>query len=330
MVPTMPYPGRRSQDARAPGGPETPGQGGARRLGSIPPWFASARRAHLRRPSFCSSARASSARRSRSRPRGSASRSSPSIAIADAPAMQVAHRSHVIAMTDRRDAPPRHPRRAARLRRARDRGDRHAHARRARGRGGHRHPDGARRPGSRWTARASGASRRRQLGPPDVALRLRVGPSTSIARRVAKRGAAVRGQADHELVGQGAERGRTSRDEAERAYTYAQEHGRTGGGKVIVEGLVDFDYEITMLTVRHAGGTSLCEPGRASPGARRLPRELAAAAHVRGGLARGRAHRACRHRRPRGPRHLRGRALREGRRRCSSARSRRARTTPGW
>jgi phosphoribosylglycinamide formyltransferase 2 len=48
--------------------------------------------------------------------------------------------------------------------------------------------------------------------------------------------------------------------EGELAYTYAQEHGRTGAGKVIVEGFVDFDYEITMLTVRHAGGTSLCQP----------------------------------------------------------------------
>jgi phosphoribosylglycinamide formyltransferase 2 len=44
------------------------------------------------------------------------------------------------------------------------------------------------------------------------------------------------------------------------AYDHAQEHGRTGAGKIIVEGLVDFDYEITMLTVRHARGTSFCEP----------------------------------------------------------------------
>jgi phosphoribosylglycinamide formyltransferase 2 len=51
-----------------------------------------------------------------------------------------------------------------------------------------------------------------------------------------------------------------SREEAALAYTYAQENGRTGAGKVIVEGLVDFDYEITMLTVRHARGTSLCQP----------------------------------------------------------------------
>ena len=44
------------------------------------------------------------------------------------------------------------------------------------------------------------------------------------------------------------------------AWKYAQEGGRAGKGKVIVEGFVDFDYEITMLTVRHAGGTSFCEP----------------------------------------------------------------------
>jgi phosphoribosylglycinamide formyltransferase 2 len=50
------------------------------------------------------------------------------------------------------------------------------------------------------------------------------------------------------------------RDGAERAFTYAQEGGRTGAGKVIVEGLVEFDYEITLLTVRHAGGTSFCAP----------------------------------------------------------------------
>jgi phosphoribosylglycinamide formyltransferase 2 len=48
--------------------------------------------------------------------------------------------------------------------------------------------------------------------------------------------------------------------EIEAAYAYAQEHGRTGAGKVIVEALFDFDYEITILTVRHAGGTSFCAP----------------------------------------------------------------------
>ncbi|TLD72427.1 formate-dependent phosphoribosylglycinamide formyltransferase [Phragmitibacter flavus] len=44
------------------------------------------------------------------------------------------------------------------------------------------------------------------------------------------------------------------------AWQYAQEGGRAGRGKVIVEGMVDFDYEITMLTVRHSGGTSFCAP----------------------------------------------------------------------
>lgn len=44
------------------------------------------------------------------------------------------------------------------------------------------------------------------------------------------------------------------------AWEYAQQGGRSGAGKLIVEGFVDFDYEITLLTVRHAGGTSYCEP----------------------------------------------------------------------
>jgi len=46
----------------------------------------------------------------------------------------------------------------------------------------------------------------------------------------------------------------------EKAWSYAQEGGRAGQGRVIVEGFIDFDYEITLLTVRHAGGTSFCEP----------------------------------------------------------------------
>jgi phosphoribosylglycinamide formyltransferase 2 len=44
------------------------------------------------------------------------------------------------------------------------------------------------------------------------------------------------------------------------AWEYAQAGGRAGKGKVIVEGFVDFDYEITLLTIRHAGGTSFCDP----------------------------------------------------------------------
>ena len=44
------------------------------------------------------------------------------------------------------------------------------------------------------------------------------------------------------------------------AWEYAQVGGRAGKGRVIVEGFVDFDYEITLLTVRHVGGTTFCQP----------------------------------------------------------------------
>lgn len=50
-----------------------------------------------------------------------------------------------------------------------------------------------------------------------------------------------------------------SAQDLDAAWQYAQEGGRAGKGKVIVEGFVDFDYEITLLTVRHIGGTSYCE-----------------------------------------------------------------------
>jgi len=48
--------------------------------------------------------------------------------------------------------------------------------------------------------------------------------------------------------------------EIDHAWQYAQEGGRSGGGKVIVEGFIDFDYEITLLTIRHKDGVSFCEP----------------------------------------------------------------------
>jgi phosphoribosylglycinamide formyltransferase 2 len=48
--------------------------------------------------------------------------------------------------------------------------------------------------------------------------------------------------------------------DVDKAWEYAQSGGRTGKGKVIVEGFVDFDYEITLLTVRHRDGTSFCDP----------------------------------------------------------------------
>ncbi len=47
-----------------------------------------------------------------------------------------------------------------------------------------------------------------------------------------------------------------SESDIQQAWDYAQEGGRAGKGKVIVEGFIDFDYEITLLTIRHRGGTS--------------------------------------------------------------------------
>ena len=44
------------------------------------------------------------------------------------------------------------------------------------------------------------------------------------------------------------------------AWEYAQSGGRAGQGRCIVEGFIDFDYEITLLTVRHSGGTHYCAP----------------------------------------------------------------------
>lgn len=51
-----------------------------------------------------------------------------------------------------------------------------------------------------------------------------------------------------------------SESDIENAWKIAQEGGRAGAGKVIVEAFVKFDYEITLLTVRHKGGTSFLEP----------------------------------------------------------------------
>lgn len=51
-----------------------------------------------------------------------------------------------------------------------------------------------------------------------------------------------------------------SANDVQAAWDYAQQGGRAGAGRVIVEGFVDFEYEITLLTVRHVGGTTFCEP----------------------------------------------------------------------
>lgn len=51
-----------------------------------------------------------------------------------------------------------------------------------------------------------------------------------------------------------------SQEDIEKAWKNAQEGGRAGAGRVIVEGFVKFDYEITLLTVRHCAGTSFLAP----------------------------------------------------------------------
>ena len=49
-------------------------------------------------------------------------------------------------------------------------------------------------------------------------------------------------------------------EDIDKAWQISQEGGRAGSGKVIVEGVVDFDYEITLLTVRHCAGTTFVKP----------------------------------------------------------------------
>ncbi len=59
--------------------------------------------------------------------------------------------------------------------------------------------------------------------------------------------------------GHGQSTARTEED-IDKAWECAQEGGRAGAGTVIVEGFVDFDYEITLLTVRHCQGTTFLDP----------------------------------------------------------------------
>ncbi|AXY01176.1 formate-dependent phosphoribosylglycinamide formyltransferase [Vibrio alfacsensis] len=51
-----------------------------------------------------------------------------------------------------------------------------------------------------------------------------------------------------------------TKEDVQAAWDYAQEGGRTGAGRVIVEGFIDFDYEITLLTVRAVDGVHFCAP----------------------------------------------------------------------
>ena len=72
---------------------------------------------------------------------------------------------------------------------------------------------------------------------------------------------AVRREAGDELVGQGPERGAHRRRTSSTRGTTRRQGGRGAHGRVIVEGFIEFDYEITLLTVRHARtARRFCEP----------------------------------------------------------------------
>lgn len=73
-------------------------------------------------------------------------------------------------------------------------------------------------------------------------------------------GIPVRSETGAELFGHGPKRDPHLEEDVERAWYVSQHEGRTGSGRVIVEGFVPFDYEITQLTVRMPGGTSFLEP----------------------------------------------------------------------
>ena len=147
------------------------------------------------------------------------------------------------------------------------------------------HPDRARRAPDHGPRRHPPACRG-NAGPADLAVPLR-----RHARRVPRRGAEIGMPCVVKPVMSSSGKGQTlvrTDDDIDAAWDYAQTGGRAGAGRVIVEGFIDFDYEITLLTVRHAGGTDFLRADRPPAARRRLPRELAAAADV-GAALRARA-----------------------------------------
>ena len=177
---------------------------------------------------------------------------------ANAPAMQVAHRSHTLSMLDGEALRAVIEKEKPALHRARDRGHRHRHAGGAGDRGLHRHPDGARRAPDH-EPRGHPAPGGRGTRPGDIALPL-CRHARGIRRGTRRDRPALRGQADHEFLRQGPEHRETAGRHRRAPGNTRRKADAAGAGKVIVEGFVDFDYEITQLTVRHAGGTSFCEP----------------------------------------------------------------------
>jgi phosphoribosylglycinamide formyltransferase 2 len=124
----------------------------------------------------------------------------------------------------------------------------------------------------------------------------------------------LRRQAGDEQLGQGPEQDRRP-GRVQKAWDYAMAGGRVSHGRVIVEGFIDFDYEITQLTVRAAADgqvqTHFCDPiGHVQVSGDYG--KLAAAADGPAALE-GARHRPGRHRQPGRPGPVRRRALRQGR-----------------
>ncbi len=101
----------------------------------------------------------------------------------------------------------------------------------------------------------------------------------------------------------------------EKSWNYAQAGGRAKTGRVIVEGFIDFEYEITLLTLAHDRRHVVLRAHRPSSGGRRLRRILATTTDEPRGNRRMRADRDVGHQRTRWARHLRCRIFRSWRRR---------------
>lgn len=176
---------------------------------------------------------------------------------ANAPAMQVAHRSYVLSMARRGAVARRHREGKARLHHSRDRGDRYGYAAGI-GKGRlQRDPDG---PATRLTMNREGIRRlaAEELGIPTSPYRFASDYEEFVAA-VGQIGTPCVVKPVMSSSGHGQSVVRSS-GEIDRAWENSQKGGRAGAGRVIVEGFVDFDYEITLLTVRHCGGTSFLEP----------------------------------------------------------------------
>jgi len=119
------------------------------------------------------------------------------------------------------------------------------------------------------------------------------------------------------------------------AWEVAASGGRVDQGRVIVEGLIDFDYEITLLTVRALGASGQIETcfvraDRPPAGQGRLCRVLATAGDVSGSLGRCAGDCQKSHRQPRRARYFWCGTVRQRRSGCGSRKCRRARMTPAW